>query len=344
VDGLSPDGVVLVDERGRLLAGKQEEDELFAGAPSLLEARQAQEIRYRQNISDTLVPILGSVDHFSVAVSVELDPTSVETTIQTVDPDSQALLSEETRDEASTSNRSSGVPGTQSNLPSSDSPEEKGEERSSSEMVTNYDYSRTEERKIHGAGGLARVSVSVVINKDRLEALLASSTDPSLEAPEAGAVGTSPPDLATLKKQIEDSVQVAVGFDQVRGDQVRVEFIAFSDVPEFSTLEAEEAAMAKGWMLWAVLGLLLALVLFFVVRPIARTLGVAPGRGVPLIAADGSVIEPKDTEEAVGAELARRLRGLVDQFETVSADDLNKLVEFQEEATAQVLRRWIRSE
>ncbi|MDP6935626.1 MAG: flagellar M-ring protein FliF C-terminal domain-containing protein, partial [Myxococcota bacterium] len=232
---------------------------------------------------------------------------------------------------------------TESNLPSSESPDEKGEERSSSEMVTNYDYSRTQERKVQGAGGLARISVSVVINKDRLDEILGQAPDASEADPDDPAALVDAPDLETLKKQIQDSVQVAVGYDQARGDQVQVEFIAFSDVPEFSTLDEEESSEGPNWLLWGAIGAL-ALLAIFVLRPVLQRRAAQRGGRVPLIAPDGSVIEPEDDEEAVGAELARRLRGLVDQFETVSADDLNKLVEFQEEASAQVLRRWIRSE
>ena len=44
-----------------------------------------------------------------------------------------------------------------------------------------------------------------------------------------------------------------------------------------------------------------------------------------------------------GRTLAERLRLLVDNFEAVSAEDFNRLVELQEDSAAQVLRRWIRA-
>ena len=44
-----------------------------------------------------------------------------------------------------------------------------------------------------------------------------------------------------------------------------------------------------------------------------------------------------------GVNLAERLRMLVDNFEPVEAQDLNRLVELQMDASAQVLRRWVHS-
>jgi hypothetical protein len=46
--------------------------------------------------------------------------------------------------------------------------------------------------------------------------------------------------------------------------------------------------------------------------------------------------------DAAGRNLTERLRAMVDNFETVDAADLNRLVDLEQEATAQVLRRWIR--
>ena len=46
-------------------------------------------------------------------------------------------------------------------------------------------------------------------------------------------------------------------------------------------------------------------------------------------------------EEADG--LADRLRTLVENYEAVDADDLNKLVESESEAAAQVIRIWSRA-
>ena len=42
--------------------------------------------------------------------------------------------------------------------------------------------------------------------------------------------------------------------------------------------------------------------------------------------------------------LSDRLRSMVDNYESVQSDDLNRLVDLERESTAQVIRRWIRKD
>jgi hypothetical protein len=54
-------------------------------------------------------------------------------------------------------------------------------------------------------------------------------------------------------------------------------------------------------------------------------------------------LDPNDPAmREVGRNLTERLRSMVDNFENVDAADLNRLVDLEREATAQVLHRWIR--
>ena len=50
-------------------------------------------------------------------------------------------------------------------------------------------------------------------------------------------------------------------------------------------------------------------------------------------------------EEVEGSSLAlaRKLRKMVDNFETVNSEDLSRLVEMHEQPSAEVLRRWLRT-
>jgi hypothetical protein len=60
-----------------------------------------------------------------------------------------------------------------------------------------------------------------------------------------------------------------------------------------------------------------------------------------MIDMDGLDNEDPAAREA-GRNLTQRLRSMVDNFENVDAADLNRLVDLEREATAQVLHRWIR--
>jgi flagellar biosynthesis/type III secretory pathway M-ring protein FliF/YscJ len=93
---------------------------------------------------------------------------------------------------------------------------------------------------------------------------------------------------------------------------------------------------------------LVSLLMFFgfVVMPIVRSVtsgsaGSASQGG--LLAATSDRMGGDGIKDDEGMSLAERLRLLVDNFEPVEAQDLNRLVELQEDASAQVLRRWVHS-
>ena len=97
---------------------------------------------------------------------------------------------------------------------------------------------------------------------------------------------------------------------------------------------------------------LLAILLFFfmLVRPLvsAVTRAATPPEPLALDASGPGGVAMLEQTEGDGEQreasrnLTERLRTMVDNFENVDAADLNRLVDLEQEATAQVLRRWIR--
>jgi flagellar biosynthesis/type III secretory pathway M-ring protein FliF/YscJ len=96
---------------------------------------------------------------------------------------------------------------------------------------------------------------------------------------------------------------------------------------------------------------LLATLLFFfmVVRPLVSAVARAATPPEPLVletaGGGGGVLDSQDgdgEQREASRNLTERLRTMVDNFENVDAADLNRLVDLEQEATAQVLRRWIR--
>ena len=117
VDGLEIGKVVLVDEKGRLLSTERDNDEMTMGMPALFEARQAYESKYRRTVLSALTPILGTEDAMSVAVTVDLDTSMIESTVKELDPNTQVTISEQVREEDSKNKTAGGVPGVDANLP-----------------------------------------------------------------------------------------------------------------------------------------------------------------------------------------------------------------------------------
>ncbi len=330
VDGLEVDAVVLVDDKGRLLTGRKDTDEAIMGLPSLFEARQAYESRYRRTVISALTPILGDEGAMSVAVTVDLDPTQVDTTVREMNPDTQVTVSEEIRDETSSNKTKGGIPGTGSNLPESVGTRQGGQERSSNQLSTNYDYTTTQKRIVQRAGKIERVNVAVMVNTERLTELV-----------EAAGEGAT---IESLQKQIDEAVRVGMGYDKSRGDSVAVSFMPFS-----SKLTSDDELVSDSFDLaeWAPITIaFVSLLLFFgfVVMPIVRAV-TSGGTGTAggLLAATSDRMGVDGIMDDEGMSLAERLRLLVDNFEPVEAQDLNRLVELQEDASAQVLRRWVHS-
>ena len=332
VDGLEADSVVLVDDKGRLLSSRKDDDEAVMGLPSLFEARQAYETRYRRTVVNALTPILGDEGAMSVAVTVDLDSTQVDTTTRAMDPDTQVTISEEIREEESTTEGAGGIPGTQSNLPETAGATKGDQARSVNQLSSNYDFTTTQKRTVQRAGKIERVNVAVMVNAERLNDLV-----------EAAGEGAT---VETLQKQIDEAVRVAMGYDEARGDSVAVSFLPFS-----SRLTTDEELVAdtfdvKEWAPFIIS--LVSLVLFFgfVVMPIVRAVtsgGAAAASSGGLLAATSDRMGVDGIMDDEGMSLAERLRLLVDNFEPVEAQDLNRLVELQEDASAQVLRRWVHS-
>jgi len=325
VDGLSPNDVVLIDETGRLLSTPSDDAQMAAGS-NLFQMRRAYENRYEAAIRSAILPILGSAEGLSIAVTAELDSTSLERTVQSIDPTSQVPLSEKLREEDSSDTRPGGVPGTEANLPENEA-DATGNKRSVSDSTVNYEYARTQERKVELPGRLKRISAAVVVNDALIQSLVANAEDTEAEA-------------AKLQKKIRETVRTAVGQNEERGDVVEVTFAPFAPTPELE--EPGIVEQLRGTINLAQVVAALAVILFFVfvARPLMQQVtGTSTGRT--------PATRRENEQGTTGSEstdgLTSRLRYLVDNFEPVSSKDLNRLVEAQSEASVQVIRRWLRA-
>lgn len=329
VDGLRAKDVVLVDEGGNLLSGESTDDSAMSGLSTLIEARHAMESSYASAIEGALLPILGAREAMSVAVSVQLDTTTTDRRVQAVDPNSQATVSEQVVDENQVGKRKGGgVPGAESNLPDATgaSTGQNENERSLSQIASNYDYTRTDERTVRTAGDIDRVSVGVSIDANAFAALVPAGGD-------AGA----------LEESIKRTIQAAVGFNAERGDLVTLSLVPFQAAPPLESTTGTSVVKVVERMAPSGVALV-AVVLFFVVigRPLATRLleATAP----PPLVAPAEVDETEQLrQERERNNVTERLLLKVDGFRQADSDDLNRLVELEEAASAEVLRRWIRN-
>lgn len=327
IKNLKASQVVLVDESGALLNGDAEDDESAVGARTMLQARQQHEQRFKKSILDHLTPIVGSSADVSVAVTVDVADAAVETSKMTYDPNSQITISESIKESSSKEDSPVGIPGSESNLPAqAPASDESSDEKFQS--ATNYEYSSTAERIVSTVGAPKRVSASVMVNALALQALVDAS---------GGAT-----DMDTLKKEIEAAVKSTVGFSTTRGDVVSVSYLPFAPLSTATDLVVASGTDLEAYIKYAMMLLVILLLFFGVIRPIMTTYTttVLAEEEPELTLEEKQALEESENSSLA---LARKLRKMVDNFETVNSEDLSRLVEMHEQPSAEVLRRWLRA-
>lgn len=222
VEGLTPEAVSIVDMKGNLLGkSKQkaasEEDESSVAA---LDYRRNIEKDLLTKINTTLEPLLGP-ERFRSSVAAECDFTSGELSEETYDPQRQAIISDQRSKETTSAGATTGVPGTQSNLPRATPRPGTNTQVTRESQTTSYQTTRTIKRTKLPQGTLKRLSVSVLVDHT-----------PHWEGrgPTLRRVLT-PPTQETLNR-ITEVVSAAVGIVTERGDRLVVDSLPFESTQD----------------------------------------------------------------------------------------------------------------
>lgn len=225
VDGLTPEGVSLLDMQGTLLSRprKSLNAEATESSDAALDYRQRVEKDLLAKINSSLEAVLGA-DKFRSGVSVECDFTSGEQSEETFDPNKSVMVTAQKTEDVAGGTTSNGVPGAASNLPRPISrPGAAGAGTSRKTENISYQSSRMVKRLHLPQGNVKRMSVSVLVdNTIRWEGV----------GPKAKRI-LEPPAPEKLKI-IKDLVAGVVGLQAERGDQLIVESLPFE-----STLNQE---------------------------------------------------------------------------------------------------------
>jgi len=277
VPNLSPDSITVVDQTGRLLT-TEASDRGMALSSSQFEYTRRVEQSYAKRVEDLLTPVMG-VGRVRAQVVADLDFTSVEKTRESYDPDLPALRSEQVVKEQSGSNSAGGggVPGALSNEPppagttnpaaapgdaNNNAGAAKGHNGSSTvRTVRNFELDKTVSHTRVPAGKLRKLSVAVVV-------------DDKQKVGDDGTVQRTPlsaKEIASLTSLVKD----AVGFDARRGDTINVINTAFVQ-PQAPQALPEPPIWQRPWAQdlarQAAGGLAVLLLVFFVLRPVMRSL------------------------------------------------------------------------
>lgn len=268
VEGMEADKVSVVDSRGKLLSKSSNPDN--AGSAEIADMQAKKERELEERIEDILSRVVGQ-GKVMARVNATLVSRHVLTTEETYDPDKTALKSTQTEEESLDGSRGgpSGIAGSRANLPGN------GDVAASSggglsqtvkkELKTqNFDNSRTVRNIKESAGGLEKLSVAVVV--DGVNIMKKDDKGEETEGWEA----RSPEELAKFEALVRNSI----GFNEARGDTIKVENIRFMK-EDFSESEKimttlERKKLVNALLKWVLLGLAIAMFFFIVIRPFMR--------------------------------------------------------------------------
>jgi flagellar M-ring protein FliF len=203
VDGLQSDHVTIVDDGGRMLTLDNEAGSL-AGLTSQQLNVQREVESYLEKKAQSIVGQIVGPKNARVQVSAVVNFDRVERTTQAVDPDKQAV---------STEQKAEVTPGAQGGS-------------ASSNTATSYETTHSTEQFSGAIGNVKKLTVAVLVN-DRL-----------VPGPKPSTLPRTGPELA----RIDTLVRNAVGIDSLRGDKLSVVNTTFDGTLPLSAPEAEPKA------------------------------------------------------------------------------------------------------
>lgn len=263
VEGLDPDKVTVIDDRGKMLSKKT--DGAIGGSSEILELKQQIEKDLESRIDSILTKVVGS-GKIVTRVDATVNHKVTSAVEELFDPDKTATKTITTNEESSNAGRGNpgGVPGSRSNLPGSEEniTQNGYKQDSNKESKTiSYEVPKTVRNIKESAGGIEKISVAVLVdgvtstvtNKD-------GKTETKWEP-------RSPEEIA----KYESLVRSAIGFVGARGDSVKIESIQFQ-AEDFSESEKlltnlEKKKLVQSLFKWGLLSLALILMFFMIVRP-----------------------------------------------------------------------------
>ncbi len=350
VPGMKIDDVTVLNVDGRLLASGAESIEKSPDNLLALEGEVAQGIR--ESVARTLAPYLSS-RNFQISVAARLNADKTQTNETIYNPDQRVERSVRVTKEQQNSQNAAGeqAAGVEANLPkpksSGGESKQSNDQTQKREELTNYEVSSKSIQTTSAGFAVQNLSIAVLINRAALTASLGDK--PSSDA------------VANQVHEIEQLVASAAGLDRQRGDVVKISVVDFIDsthdldpAPGPSLIEI--LARQTGSIInAAAIVAVAAMVIWFGVRP-GLKMALAPPRAAatedalgdfggqtPALGAPDGEGQP-DQSFLIATEPSRDefLQALLARRDNGPERKLQKLVDFDENHAATILKQWIR--
>jgi len=268
VEGLDSANVVIVDSFGKELS-KNVHDSLVSLTSEQADYKRKLEEDYQRRVEEILGKVVGA-GHVKVAVSADLDFANVSEQQTILDQDGATIRSQQKTNESMEGSRpgASGAPGATSNTPG-DQPgvvannSIKNNTNKSNEVL-NYEIPKTVRTTSKPSGSVKKLSVAVLIDGKNTHVTAADGkTENKNEAWSADQLA-----------QFTSIVNGALALDTKRGDTLEIKNMQFIQEDFEEAQKILDAATMRNYLqnliVYGVIGLVIILFFFFVVRPYIR--------------------------------------------------------------------------
>jgi flagellar M-ring protein FliF len=347
VEGLRPEAVVIMDTYGRPLARPIGELTEPLGGAQLERQHELEEQLTGEVV--TLLEALAGPGRVRANVAVRLHQDSEDQVEERWDPNPVVRSQSTTMEGGAGAVNTQGIAGTRANLPGPVAP---GTNEPSPPVLAqstptappianpirvaetrNHEIGKTTRRTTRPIGGIARLSVAVVVDDEHYVE----------KGPNGEAIPKTRPRTPEQVQQLHELVTAAVGLDPTRGDQLTVQNMAFNEpMPEEpiepGVMDRYGPLAIEGVKVITVL-VLGALAFFFVGRPLMRRVVDAHPVDEPALPRQ----LPRTIEEIEG-EIAAQLDATAvnaDRRLPVLAKRLTGLAQQDPEVAARLVRTWL---
>jgi len=167
VEGLKPEDVTVVDNRGQNLTEGLKDDPLMGPATAQMRLRRSVEDYFANKVESMLSRVLGP-NQAVVRVSAELESEAISTNTEKYDPEGQVVRTETTQDDSSVTNKTepSAQPvGTTANINAEAGGNKSGEntEMTKKNKSTNFEINKVVTNSVKAPGSVSRLSATVMV-------------------------------------------------------------------------------------------------------------------------------------------------------------------------------------
>jgi flagellar M-ring protein FliF len=269
VQGLAPDQVAVIDNRGRTLSEELKQDPTLGTASSQMRYRQQVEDYLSKKVETMLATVIGP-GNAVVRVSAEIETEATTLTSEKYDPEGQVVRSQTQTDDTTNSSEAraaGGATGVSSNVP------EKSQgatdaarpvnvsEQTRKNRTTSYEINKTVTNVTRNPGAVKNVTAAVFIAPRLVAAPLAPDAPKGTPAPAPVAQKRSQQELDALRQVVINALGLKPAAGQSPDALVSLQELPFQSViPVLDQLETVQAGETRlqGWIVvasrWAAVG------------------------------------------------------------------------------------------